>query len=455
MAATTEAAALLALACALALTAGPAAAQGLRGTGNAASLLATPAAPAGVRAADHIVVVVNSEPITANEVRQRAAMVAQQLARQGSGSGNAAAIEREALEQLIVERTQLQRAKEIGLKVDDPTLRQAEQSVAEQNGLTLAQLHERLRQQGTSPELFRERLRQDILLQRVREREVEGALRITDRDLDDHLLEMRGQASAAPAEINLGHILVRVPENAEPAVVAERLSRALRASERARTGDFAAAAREFSDAPDASTGGEMGLRTAERYPALFVEAAQPLKVGEVAGPLRSGAGFHILKLIDRKQASAADTVTQTRARHILLRPGPQTSQQDLLDRARTLRQQATASQADFAALARAHSMDGSAREGGDLGWAVPGMFVPEFENAMNALQPGEISQPVPSRFGVHLIQVVERRQVKPSLAEQRNMVRSEVREKKLEQAYATWARELRDRAYVEVREPRP
>lgn len=454
-AATTEAA-LLALACALALAVAPARAQGLRAPGNAASTLAAPAAPAGVRAADHIVAVVNSEPVTANEVRRRAAGLAQRLARQGGDMPSAADIEREALDQLIAERTQLQRAEEIGLKVDEATLNQAERSVAEQNQLTLEQLHERLREQGTTTAQFRDQLRQDILLQRVREREVEAPLRITDRDLDDYLLERRSQAGATPAAVNLGHILVSVPENASPQVVAERLARALRASDQARAAgaSFADVARSFSDAPDAASGGEMGLRALERYPALFVESTQSLKVGEVTGPVRSGAGFHILKVIDRQQANAADTVTQTRARHILLRPGPQQTQQDVIAKARELRQQALAAGGDFAALARANSVDGSAREGGDLGWALPGVFVPEFEDAMNALQPGEISAPVPSRFGIHLIQVMERRQIKPSQAELRNMVRAEVRDKKLDEAYLLWARELRDRAYVEMREPR-
>lgn len=444
------------LALALALVSVPAHAQGLRAPGNAASSLAVPPIPSGVRAADHIVAIVNSEPVTANEVSRRAAGLGQRLSRQSGDRPSDAEIEREALEQLIAERTQLQRAREIGLKVDEATLAQAERSVAEQNQLTLEQLRERLREQGTTSEQFREQLRQDILLQRVREREVEASLRITDRDLDDYLLERRSQVGSAPAEINLGHILVRVPEGAGPEVVAERLARALRAAEQAKTaGNFATVAREFSDGPEAGSGGEMGLRALDRYPTLFVDAAQSLKVGDVTAPVRSGAGFHILKLIDRKQAGAVDTVTQTRARHILLRTGPQQTLQDVIARARELRQQATSTGGDFAALARANSVDGSASTGGDLGWALPGMFVPEFENAMNALQPGEISQPVPSRFGVHLIQVTERRQTKPTQAEQRNMVRGEVREKKLDEAYAIWARDLRDRAYVEMRQPRP
>lgn len=438
----------------------PASAQGLRAPGAAAATAAAASAastpvPAGARAADHIVAIVNSDPITASDVRFRTAGLRQRLAQQGANVPPAAELEREVLELLIAERTQLQRAREIGLRIDDNTLNQAETSIAEQNQLTPTQLRERLRQQGTTPEQFREQLRNDLLLQRLREREVEATLRVTDRDLDDHLLEQRSQLANTPAEINLGHVLVRVAENASPDVVAERLARAMRAGERARGGaDFAAVAREFSDAPEAASGGALGLRPLDRYPGLFVEATQTLKVGEVAGPIRSGAGFHVLKLLERKLASSADTITQTRARHILLRPSPQLSQQDLLARSRELREQLSAGRADFAALARTHSQDGSAREGGDLGWASPGLFVPEFENAMNALKVGEVSQPVPSRFGVHLIQVVERRQIKPTQADQRNMVRAEVREKKLEQAYASWARELRDRAYVEYRQPR-
>lgn len=449
---------LLAVALALAASALPVQAQGLRmAPGNAASSLAAaaPAAPATRAAADHIVAVVNSEPVTANEVARRATALADQLARQGGGAPSAAEVERQALEQLIAERTQLQRAKEVGLKADDAVVQQAELSVAEQNGLTLDGLHQRLRQQGTTPEQFRARLRDDILLQRVREREVEATLRVTDRDIDDYLLAQRSEAAAVPAEVNLGHILVSVPEGAKPEVVAERLSRALRASERAKAGgDFAALAREFSDAPEGRTGGEMGLRSLERYPSLFVDAVKPLKVGDVTGPLRSGAGFHILKVLDRKQASAVGMVTQTHARHILLRPTGRQTAQDVLAKAQALREQAVTGKADFAELARANSVDGSARQGGDLGWALPGMFVPEFENAMNALQPGEISPPVASRFGVHLIQVVERRQIAPSPADQRNMARSEVRERKLDEAYANWARDLRDRAYVEYRQPR-
>ncbi len=246
-----------------------------------------------------------------------------------------------------------------------------------------------------------------------------------------------------------------VPENASQEQLASLQARAQLAAERARSGtDFAALVREFSNAPGGSTDGQMGLRTLDRYPELFVNATQNLAVGAVAGPLRSGAGFHVLKVLEKKRAGAPGaTVAETRARHILLRTGPQLSEATAVARLSDLRQRITAGQADFAALARESSQDGSAREGGDLGWAGPGQFVPEFEERMNSLAPGQIGEPLVSRFGVHLIQVLERRTTQLSPREQREAVRAVLREKKYEDAYAAWAQEVRGRAYVEYREP--
>ena len=256
-------------------------------------------------------------------------------------------------------------------------------------------------------------------------------------------------------EINLGHVLVLVPENATPAQVAERQARAQRAADKVRAGeDFAAVAREFSDAPEGQrAGGLLGLRPADRYPELFVNSTLGLPVGSIVGPVRSPAGFHVLKVVERVTAGMPTTVVQNHARHILLRTGPQLSEAAAAARLADYRRRVLAGQADFAALAREHSQDGSSKEGGDLGWANPGRYVPEFEQALDALKPGDISEPLVSRFGVHLIQLLERREAKLTQREQREMARSTVREKKLDEAYATWAQELRGRAYVEYREP--
>jgi peptidyl-prolyl cis-trans isomerase SurA len=407
------------------------------------------------RQADFIVAVVNSEPVTNNEVRARMARAEAQLAQQGGAMPPRDLLAREVLERIILERVQLQQAKEAGIKVDDFAVSQAEQGVARQNSMSVDELYRRLGRDGMGKERFREELRNQLLLQRLREREVEARVKVSDLDIDQYLREQQAGTDATAMEINLGHVLVLVPENASPAEVAARQARAQRAADKVRAGeDFAAVAREFSDAPEGQrNAGQLGLRPADRYPELFVNSTLGLAVGSIVGPVRSPAGFHVLKVIERVTAGLPTTVMQNHARHILLRTGPQLSESAAAARLAEYRRRVQAGLADFGALAREHSQDGSAKDGGDLGWATPGRYVPEFEQALNALAPGDISEPVVSRFGVHLIQLLERRQAKLTQREQRDMARDTVREKKLDEAYATWAQELRGRAYVEYRDP--
>jgi peptidyl-prolyl cis-trans isomerase SurA len=278
---------------------------------------------------------------------------------------------------------------------------------------------------------------------------------VSDLEVDQFIREQQASQDAAATELNLAHILVAVPENASVAQVGALQARAQRVLARARAGeDFASLAREFSDAPDAKTsGGLVGMRTADRYPPLFVQAVERLPVGGVSDLVRSGAGFHVIKVVEKKQAGLAGlTVNQTHARHILLRPSPQLTESAAIAKLEDLRKRVEGG-ADFAQLAREFSQDASAPNGGDLGWSSPGMYVPEFEDALNTLAPRQVSQPVVSRFGVHLIQVLERRQAKLSEREQREVARNVLREKKLEEAYVQWAQEVRGRAYVEMREP--
>ena len=407
------------------------------------------------RQADFIVAVVNSEPVTNNEVRARMARAEAQLAQQGGAMPPRDLLAREVLERIILERVQLQQAKEAGIKVDDFAVSQAEQGVARQNSMSVDELYRRLGRDGMGKERFREELRNQLLLQRLREREVEARVKVSDLDIDQYLREQQAGTDATAMEINLGHVLVLVPENASPAEVAARQARAQRAADKVRAGeDFAAVAREFSDAPEGQrNAGQLGLRPADRYPELFVNSTLGLPVGSIVGPVRSPAGFHVLKVIERVTAGLPTTVMQNHARHILLRTGPQLSESAAAARLAEYRRRVQAGLADLGALAREHSQDGSAKDGGDLGWATPGRYVPEFEQALNALAPGDISEPVVSRFGVHLIQLLERRQAKLTQREQRDMARDTVREKKLDEAYATWAQELRGRAYVEYRDP--
>ncbi|MDB5749717.1 MAG: survival protein surA precursor (chaperone surA)-like protein, partial [Ramlibacter sp.] len=405
---------------------------------------------------DFIVAVVKAEPITNNEVRSRLLRYEQQLAQQGSPMPPRGQLVREVVERLISERAQLQVAREANLRVDEATVDQAELTVARQNQVDVAELRRRLAADGLALSQFRDDLRNQIMLQRLRDRELESRAKVSEQDIDAFLREQReGNADPALVEVNLAHILVAVPENATPAQVAPLQAKAQQLLARARAGDdFTKLARENSDAPGAAAnGGQVGLRTADRYPPLFVEASRGLPVGGVSDLVRSGAGFHIVKLIEKRQPGAAISVTQNHARHILVRPGPNETEAQARARLAGYKRQVEARQADFAALAREHSQDASARNGGDLGWSSPGMFVPEFEEVLGNLTPGQIADPVTSRFGVHLIQLVERRQNQLTEREQRELARNMLREKKLDEAYVKWAEEVRGRAYVELREP--
>lgn len=446
------------LACIALAVALPAAAQGLRATPQpGASRPAPRAADSGPRAADYIVAVVNSEPITNNEVRSRMVRFEQQLAQQGQPVPSRVEFTRQVLERLISEKAQLQLARESGIKVEESTVDQAEQNVARQNQIEVPELRRRLAAEGIALSQFREELRNQLLLTRLRERELEPRVKVNDLEVDQYLRDQQqGGKDAAPPEINLAHILVAVPESANEAQIASLRAKAQGVQQRARAGeDFAKLAREFSDSPGAATsGGQVGLRSADRYPPLFVQATQALPEGGVSDLVRSGAGFHVIKVIEKRRGGLPGMqVVQSHARHILLRPSAQLTEAAARQRLAELKKRVEAGQADFAQLAREFSQDASAANGGDLGWANPGLFVPEFEEAMNSLAPGKIAEPLVSRFGVHLIQLLERRQSTLSQREQRDAARNLVREKKLDEAYAQWAQDVRGRAYVELREP--
>ena len=443
------------LACIALALALPAAAQTLR-VAPQGGRPAARAAEASPRSADYIVAVVNSEPITNNEVRARMARFERQLAQSGQPIPAPPEFARQVLERLISEKAQLQLARESGVKVEESTIDQAEQNVARQNQIEVPELRRRLAAEGIPLAQFREDLRNQLLLTRLRERDLEARVKVSDADIDQFLREQQQGGDAAQLEINLAHILVAVPENASEAQRATLRAKAQRAQQRARAGeDFAKLVREFSDAPGAAaSGGQVGLRTADRYPPLFVQAVQALPEGGVSDIVRSGAGFHVLKVVEKRSTGLVGArVMQSHARHILLRPSAQLSEGAARQRLADFKKRIEAGQADFAQLARESSQDASAAKGGDLGWANPGLFVPEFEDALNALAPGQIAEPLISRFGVHLIQLLERRETTLSQREQRDMARNLVREKKLDEAYAQWAQDVRGRAYVEMREP--
>jgi peptidyl-prolyl cis-trans isomerase SurA len=402
--------------------------------------------------------VVNSEPITNNEVRTRMLRFEQQLAQQGSAMPPRAQLAREVLERLITEKAQLQVARETGVRADDALVDAAEQNIARQNSVTLAELRRRMAAEGIDVGQFREDLRNQIMLQRLRDRELDQRVKVTDLDIEQYLREQEQDGAGDPAltELNLAHILVAVPEAATPEQVAQAEAKAQQLLQRARSGDdFSRLARENSDAAGAAqNSGVIGARTADRLPALFVDATRNVQPGGLASLIRSSAGFHIVKVLEKRRLGMPGApVTQSRARHILLRPSAQVPEAAARQKLADFKKRVEAGQADFAQLARENSQDASARNGGDLGWASPGMFVPEFEEVILALQPGQIAEPIVTRFGVHLIQLLERRQAALNPREQREVVRNVVRERKLDEAYVQWAQEVRGRAYVEYREP--
>ena len=408
--------------------------------------------PRGLQAGDWIAAVVNQELVTAGEVQMRIDRARAEAARSGLRLPPDGELRRQAFDALIDERVIITTARDSGMRIDDGEVDRAVQSVAAQNQLSVDALRERLRAEGIDFARFRANLRDQIMIERLREREVYQRIRVSDAEIERYLAQQR-EAAAGSGEMNIAQVLVSVPEGADEATVAARRARIEAALARIRAGeDFGQVAREVSEDGNRERGGEIGLRPVSRLPDLFVEAVRSLKPGEVSAPVRSGAGFHLLKLVERQEAGLG-RITQTRARHVLLRTSPQLSAQVAARRLAEYRQQIASGQRSFEEIARQHSEDGSAAGGGDLGWASPGMMVPEFEQAMDALPPGGLSEPVVSRFGVHLIQVLERRQVALEPRQQREQARLALREQKFEQAYLDWTKELRSRAYVELRDP--
>ncbi len=416
-------------------------------------LLALAALPAAARDAllvDRVVAVVNKDVITLTELAEHTARAEAELRRQRIAAPERAALERQVLERLVLDKAQLQLAASTGMRVDELQLDRAVQRVAQNNNMTLAELRRALERDGVEFERFRAELREQILLTRLREREVDDRVEVSEAEVDLYLEEHKASL-AAKVEYDVAHVLVRVPEQARPEQVEQARARAERVRDEARTGgDFARLAASHSDAGDALQGGALGWRAPGRLPELFAEALAGMQPGAVSEPLRSPAGFHVVKLLGRRGAGDAAPVTQTRARHILVKTNEIVSEEDARRRLQGLRERIAAG-ADFAELARLNSEDGTAARGGELGWVYPGDTVPEFERAMNALAPGELSPPVRTPFGFHLIQVQERRAADVSAERQRLQARLALRERKADEAYQDWLRQLRDRTYVELR----
>jgi len=415
----------------------------------AATAQAQQSKPRSIVVVDRIVAVVNDEVITERELAARVDFALRQLAQQGTQPPARQVLERQLLERTINDRVQMQHARDTGTRVDDAELDRAMVKIAEQNKMTVAELRTVLAKDNVPYDKFREDIRSEITLSRLREREVAQKIVVTESEVDNFIQSQMAQPGRD--EFNVSHILVSVPEKATPEQIQERRVRAEQALAQIKGGaDFRQVAAAVSDGPEALQGGLLGWRESSRLPALFLDALRPMQAGQLSELLRSSNGFHILRLNERRGGAAPVVVQQTRARHILIKTNELVSETEARNRILALKERLD-NKADFAELARSRSEDTSASRGGELNWLSPGDTVPEFERAMDALKPGEISPPVRSPFGWHLIQVIERRNQDMTKEGQRLNARQTLRERKTDEAYQEWVRQLRDRAYVEQR----
>jgi peptidyl-prolyl cis-trans isomerase SurA len=414
--------------------------------------LAPPAA-SRVAPVDRIVAVVNDEVITQNDLSVRVDLVTKQLQRQGTQMPTSDVLSRQILERMINDLLQVQLAKETGIKVDDAALDRTIERIAQENSLSMTDFRSTLEKDGVKYTKFREDIRQEIVLARLREREVEKDIVVTDAEVETELARAAKEASS-DAEFNLAHVLVLVPPQATPDQVEQRRRKALLALSELRRGTaFAQVAATYSDAPDALQGGTLGWRSSARLPALFLEVLEKLKNGEVSDILRSPNGFHIVKLLEKRGKAAstpAGGVQQTHVRHILIRAREGLSATEVRNRLAQMRERIVGG-ADFGEIAKEQSEDSSAAKGGDLGWVAPGDTVQEFERVMNSLKDKEVSQPVQTPFGWHLVQVLERRSDELSEERKKATARNAIRQRKADEAYQDWLRQSRDRAFVENR----
>jgi peptidyl-prolyl cis-trans isomerase SurA len=411
---------------------------------------ATRAAPSRAISVDRVVAIVNDEAITQYEVDDAKRVVLQQMQKQKVQPPAPDVFERQVLERLITERSLMQFAKETGLRIDDTQIERAIQRIAQDNKMSVEDFRKVLAQENLPFNKYREELRNELVVQRLREREVESRITVSDAEVEQYLATLKAQ-NAGDSEYQLAHILVLVPEQANADQIEAKRRRAEEALKAIKSGgDFGQVAAGFSDASDALRGGNLGWRAGARLPTVFADQVRGMKAGEVSPMLRSASGFHIVKLIDKRGRNEATVVDQTHARHILIRVNELTSEADAKAKIDRLKDRLDTG-AKFEDLAKLNSEDATAAKGGDLGWLSPGDTVPEFQDAMNKLALEQISGPVRTNFGWHVIQVLERRRQDVTLERERAEAQLAIRQRKADEAFQDWVRQTRDRAYVEIR----
>ena len=413
-----------------------------------AFILALQASALAAKPLNRIVATVNDNVVLESELINREAMIADQLRQQNAQLPSGTALRKQVLDRLIIENLQLQLAERSGVRIDDETLNKNLQTMARQNEMSLDEFRQVLEKDGFNYVAFREQFRNQLTMNRIRQQMVDSRVEVTEQEVD-HLLATAASFNDQNREYHLGHILVSVPEAASPEDVKKGKARAEDIIERLRDGaDFESTAIAESDGQQALEGGDLGWRKTGQLPSFFSDVVDELKTGQISNPIRSPSGFHIIKILDIR-GDQVHLIKQTKARHILLRPDTLVSEEDVQIRIRQLHERIVQGE-DFGTLARAHSQDpGSGSDGGELGWVTPGKMVPEFEKAMDELQVGEVSQPIKSRFGYHLIQVTDRRELDNTEDYQRTRARESIRQRKTEEELEIWLRRLRDESYVE------
>ncbi|WP_415749371.1 peptidylprolyl isomerase [Caballeronia sp. J97] len=420
--------------------------------------------PAGAQAlsnrntqvADSVVAVVNDGVITQRELRDRTTLIVKRLQQQNAPVPPADQMQRQVLDQMVLERIQLQKAKEDGIVIDDATVNRTLARLAQQNQMSLDVYRSRIEAQGVPWSTFTRDARTELTLSKLREKEVDSKITVSDGEVANYIASQRGPGARNTSDLRLQHIMFKLPSDAPASEVTKVQTQADAVLKQAQGGeDFAKLAKQNSQDTDAGKGGDLGYRTPASLPAGIVNAVSTLRPGQVVPTLlRTDGGFEIIRLVDRRasQGTAGDApkLVQTHVRHILLRVSDGMSEQAARQRLLDIKQQ-VANGGDFANFARTYSQDGSASQGGDLGWISPGETVPEFERAMNNLQDGAVSDPVRSEYGYHLIQVLGRRDAEGSAAQQLDIARQAIGQRKAEQAYSDWLRELRDTAYVQYK----
>ncbi|PPD00171.1 MAG: molecular chaperone SurA [Methylotenera sp.] len=399
---------------------------------------------------DRIVAVVDQTVITEQELESRITSLSAQLRKQGTELPEESILRKQILERLISDALQLQYAAQTGIKVDDIQLDKTIERIAEQNKMTIREFHDALNQDGISIRKFRADIRNEIIIARLREREVESRVNVSESEIDNYLTT-QASSNQNQDEYDISHILIRLPEDAAPEDVQKAKTKVDEALAALDAGtNFAKVSASFSDAPNALEGGNIGWKSGSQVPTLFLDALKTMQKGDVSTALRSPNGFHILKVNDKRGGSSPLIIEQTHARHILIKLSEIMSEKDAKQKIDGIKERLDNGE-KFEILARQFSEDGTASNGGDLGWVNPGDTVPQFEKAMNTLKQDEISEPVLSPFGWHVIQVIERRKQDMSKEAARLKARQEIRTRKADEAYQDWVRELRDRAFVELR----